>query len=285
MLKPQIASEWELLFKPEKYGNYVNDHCIIKDHDGKYHLFGITSESGKTDDERYFVHGRGGTTLEKPMEEMQKVIDDGTKAWAPCIIEKDNIYYMYYGPSVTKLAVTHQLHHWMGHQVNMVGVPPMAVHRDHMVFKENDVYIMYASGVKDGFSCISRLISKDLINWTFDGYALTSSKNAPLNPAWGAFESPYVVKCDDLYYLFTTYTNCAVDNYHNTLVFCSENPYEFGDYTGDNHNDIVVANIQAHAGEVIFDDNKNQWYITTCGWRNYSTPVEGGVAIAKLEWK
>lgn len=42
MKKPRISSEWRILFKPEKNGNYVNDHCIVKGSDGKWHLYGIT---------------------------------------------------------------------------------------------------------------------------------------------------------------------------------------------------------------------------------------------------
>ncbi|MBQ7789281.1 MAG: hypothetical protein IJ398_06505 [Clostridia bacterium] len=43
---PYIASEWQELFRPKETGNYINDHCIIKSLDGKYHLFGITSFEG-----------------------------------------------------------------------------------------------------------------------------------------------------------------------------------------------------------------------------------------------
>ena len=40
---PYIAGEWKILFQPEKFGNYVNDHSIICANDGTWHLFGITS--------------------------------------------------------------------------------------------------------------------------------------------------------------------------------------------------------------------------------------------------
>ena len=57
MKVPYISSEWKELFRPEKTGNYINDHCIIKDNGGKYHLFGITSFLGGAPNERYFAHG------------------------------------------------------------------------------------------------------------------------------------------------------------------------------------------------------------------------------------
>jgi len=282
MKKPKIKSDWKLLFKPEKYGNYINDHCIIKGNDGNWHLFGITGDGAdRPEDERYFAYAVG-ESLEGVMEERGKVIDDGNRAWAPCVVEHEGLYYMYYGPGVTKMAVTNELFHWMGHQINVTGNPVMSVNRDHMVIKVGDTWLMYVTGLKDGCSCISVLTSTDLVNWAFGGYALTSTKSAPLNPAWGAFESPYVVLHDGMYYLFVTYTDCAYDNYHNMLVFCSEDPYNFGEYTGDNHSEMVIAELKSHAGEIICDNGK--YYITTCGWSGYGIPCEGGVAIAELEF-
>ena len=280
---PKISSEWKLLFKPEKFGNFVNDHCIVQDKKTKeWHLFGITSLEAGPDTERYFVHA-SGATLDDVMKENRKVIDDGNRAWAPCIVEHAGIYHMYYGPGVTKMAVTHTLEHWMGHQINITGNPAMAVNRDHAIIKVDDFWLMYATGVKDGYSCISLLTSKDLINWDFAGFPLTSSDDAPLNPPWGAFESPYVVEIEGLYYLFVTYTDCDIENYQDTLVFCSPDPYKFGDYTQKNHEKMVIAELKSHAGEIIYDDGK--YYITNCGWRNYNIPFEGGVAIAELSFE
>lgn len=282
--KPKIGSEWNVLFKPEIYGNYVNDHSIIKDVQGNWHLFGITSKTGNPSDERYFVHGISATKLfAGNMKEVGKVIDTGTCAWAPGVIESDNKYYMYYGPSPTKLAISTDLKEWMGYEINLIGNPPLSCHRDHFVMKLNDyTWIMYVSGIKDGYGAISCLVSNDLLNWRFVQYALTSSENAPLKPAWGAFESPYVIKLDNIYYLFVTYTDCNIKNYQNTLVFASENSYDFGNYTGDNHNDMVVTTIPVHAGEIIKDDDS--YYITTCGWNNMDIPIEGAVSVAKLDW-
>lgn len=281
MYIPKISSEWRLLFKPEKHGNYVNDHCMIQDANDSWHLFGITSHEKGPDTERYFVHA-STISVNDIMEEKGKVIDDGNRAWAPCIVEESGIYYMYYGPGVTKMAVTHELSHWMGHQINIIGNPVMSVNRDHMIIKVKDTWLMYASGVKDGYSCISLLTSNDLINWRFEGYALTSSGSAPLNPPWGAFESPFVLEYEGMYYLFTTYTDCGHENYHNTLVFCSGDPYHFGDYTLENHDEMVVSTLKSHAGEIIYDNEK--YYITTCGWNDFDIPFEGGVAIAELRF-
>ena len=52
---PYISGEWKILFKPEKYGNYVNDHTIVKGSDNDWHLYGITSFGGQSYQERYFA--------------------------------------------------------------------------------------------------------------------------------------------------------------------------------------------------------------------------------------
>ena len=112
---------------------------------------------------------------------------------------------------------------------------------------------------------------------------MRTSGNAPLNPSCGATESPFVVHHGGFYYLFMTYTDCRLVNYHNTIVFRSSDPRDFGEYTGDNEDEVVIAHLHAHAPEVVQDDD-GTWYITTCGWLERGAPVEGGVAIAELEW-
>ena len=72
---PYIAGEWQMLFKPEKTGNYINDHTIFKAHDGNYHLFGITSFLGGAPNERYFAHGVT-KDLSIPMIEQRKKLTE-----------------------------------------------------------------------------------------------------------------------------------------------------------------------------------------------------------------
>lgn len=281
---PVLAGPWQELFVPHKYGTYVNDHSIVQDLNGKWHLFGITSFLGGAPNERYFVHAKGDSLL-SPMKEIGKVIDNGTRAWAPGVIRNENLYYMYFGPAPTKMAVSIDLNEWMWYELELVGHPPLAIHRDHFVMRLNDyTWMMYAVGLYQGRGCVSCCVSNDLLHWRFVQYALTSAPSAPLTPAWGAFESPYVVCRDGLYYLFVTYTDCRKENYQDTLLFCSANPYDFGCYSGQADGAQPIARLKAHAGEVLCDPT-GQWYLTTCGWRGYDIPVEGGVAIAPLNWK
>lgn len=282
MKRPQIVGEWKILFQPEKHGDYVNDHTVIKGSDGKWHLYGCTSFSGGPYNERYFAHGVG-ESLEQPMKEAGRSIDKGTLAWAPCVIEKEGNYYMFYGPSPTQLAVSFDMQEWYGYPVALKNEPIMGAHRDHFVLKlADDKYIMYVAGIYQKKGAISAFSSNDLLHWEFEGFALTSGKEAPLNPGWGAMESPFVVQKDGWFYLLVTYNDCTNETYCNTLVFASQDPLKFGEYNGGKGGAEVIATLHAHAPEVLLENGN--YYITTCGWRSKPLPHKGVVSIAKLEW-
>ena len=280
---PYIGGDYKMLFKPTEQGNYVNDHSIAYDENGKIHLFGITSFLGGAPNERYFAHGVG-ENLDSPLKEQWRVIDRGELAWAPCVISEGGYYYMLYGPSPTKLSISFDMYEWNNYAVRLHGEPPLASLRDHFVLRLDDgSFLMYIVGTKDKKSCVSLYRSENLLDWYFEGYALTSGPDSELNPAWGAMESPFIIKHEGLYYLFITYTDCSKENYHNTMVFASENPRSFGIYNGENGENKPITKLFAHAPE-IFTYN-GQMYITTCGWNGYGVPHEGAVSYAPLLWK
>lgn len=282
MKLPYIASEWRTLFTPHKYGNYINDHTLYRDDDGKWNLIGITSREGIPCHERYFAHAISDS-LSSPMTELDKVVDTGMLAWAPCVCRHDGLYYMYYGPSPTRMAVSPDSREWFGHEIRLRGNPPMACHRDHFVLAlSENRWLMYAAGVHDRKGSICCLESHNLTDWRFAGFALTSGERAPLRPAWGAFESPFVVEYDGLFYLFTTYTDCSAENYHHTLVFAGKDPFQFGCFDGASGAQ-PVAELNAHAPEIV-QDVDGTYRITSCGWKNLSFS-RGSVVIAELGWK
>ena len=190
-LTPQITSEWKSLFTPSKYGRYINDHSIIQDTSGDWHLFGITSHatSDHSEQERYFVHAQG-SDLSSPMAEVGKVCDNGVRAWAPGIIAHDERYYMYYGPSPTRFATSDEMGHWMENEIYFQHMPLDAAHRDHFVLEvEPGYWLMYVTGIHKRCGVISVLESRDLQHWTFLRYALTTY-DAPLSPPWGPPNHP-----------------------------------------------------------------------------------------------
>lgn len=282
MERPRIAGAYRPWFKPAAAGNYVNDHCIVRK-DGAYHLFGITSRSARPADERYFVHA-AGKSLQSPLAEMGVSIDRGTLAWSPCVTEHGGDYYMIYGPSPTSLSVSPDLYEWFNYPLSIQNEPLYAFHRDHFVLRlEDGGYLLYASGIQDRRGCISAASSRDLIHWKFEGYALTSAPDAPLRPAWGAMESPFVVRRGGLYYLFVTYTDSSDATYNDTLVFVSGDPLHFGCYLSEAEPARLAARLYAHAPEIICESGKS--YITTCGWIGKPNPNPGCVSIAPLEWE
>lgn len=287
---PSITSDYRLLFKPEKHSSYVNDHTIFQATDGRWHLFGCAQlpTEPRPDFERYIVHG-SSPSLSQPFEEHKPVIEHGTRAWAPGAIVHNDSYYMFYGPSPTKMAHSHSdASHWMDNDCQMVGCPIDAAHRDHMVVKINDyTFAMYAVGVRGKDACVSVHVSNDLQHWRFVQYALLATPAATLRPPWGALESPYVVHYQGYWYLFVTYTDCSKHNYHDTFVFRSTSPYDFGSF-GSDPMQTAITKLHGHASEILFDPQTNSdthsWKITTAGWRGLNTPHEGAVSIADLIW-
>jgi beta-fructofuranosidase len=288
--RPERSGEWDVLFRPTRWSSYVNDHSIVRTRDGRWHLYGCAQLSPEVnpENERYIVHGSAGS-LSEPMEEHRPKIDNGTRAWAPGVVRNGDRLFMYYGPSPTMMATSLDAQHWMGHPVELAGTPLDAAHRDHMVFQlKPGMWLMYAVGVRDGLGCVSVHVSNDLIQWRFVQYALTSAESAPLKPAWGAMESPFVVKYASGYYLFITYTDCSKSNYTDTLVFFSTNPFDFGTYAPAGDADdpaLLITRLYGHASEVIHDPEQNRWFLTCAGWRGFGLPHEGCVSIAPLAWK
>lgn len=176
-------------------------------------------------------------------------------------------------------------------------VPP---HRDAMIIKVDDDFkdkwLLYACALlntdKEPYcSGVELFESYDLMNWESIGFALTSSEGVPYYNPIGGFESPFVMKYGDYYYLSITYYGYNNNvpyrsTYKNTIVFRSlepDNPYDFGNYNGDES--MIVTRLDTHAPEYIFDPETNKWYITNCGWPDMDIPFPGGVAIAELKWQ
>lgn len=285
ILRPHIAGPWRALFKPIQYASYVNDHTLVVGPDGRWHLYGCGQLGPRCSPEyeRSIMHG-STASLEELMTEHRPVIDNGTRAWAPGAIAHDGRVFMYYGPSPTMMAHSIDGHHWMGHPIQMIGTPIDAAHRDHMIVRlDDETWLMYAVGVRDGQGCVSVHVSNDLQNWRYVRYALRCTADAPMKPAWGAIESPFVVRRGDWWHLFITYTDCSVETYQQTLVFRSTNPFDFGMMTGRADDPNLTARLAAHAPEILCD-SAGQWHITTSGWLNKGIPHEGCVSIAPLNW-
>ncbi len=73
-------------------------------------------------------------------------------------------------------------------------------------------------------------------------------------------------------------------SYNETLVFHSDNPYDFGVYKGKKNTPALLTQLEAHAPEVVYHPEQDAWYLTTAGWPWLTTLTEGEVAVAPLRW-
>ena len=84
-----------------------------------------------------------------------------------------------------------------------------------------------------------------------------------------------------------TYTSSRGDaaEYHNTVLFKSDSPFDFGNFGGTD--DGPIARLAAHAPGYLKDPETEQWYITCAGWpdERLGTVIPGSVAIRELDWR
>ena len=164
--------------------------------------------------------------------------------------------------------------------------------RDPMVLKYGNSWLMYTTamwldnGVRRGAVAVYH--SPNLKNWTFKGYALRNIDGAPI-AGYSTCESPFVVYKDGKFILSVTITTSDEGSYHDTIIFVSDNPYDFGTYSGATQLEQsahYAGWISAHCPEFIYDQHADKWYVTTAGWSNLvkHEGALGGVGIAEIKW-
>ena len=299
---PRISGAWQTLFRPEKYGNYINDHALFQDAQGTWRLVGITSRTdGDFNQEKYFATAfstdfppAGGMTETTP------VADFGGLAWAPDVIRAQGKYVMFWSPHQLNQMESPDGVQWTDHQVSMQA-PYHKFFRDAMVLPvASDQWLLYSTARGAYYSQIDVYQSFDLTGWQYIGTALRSGWGSERNSPFGSMESPYVVDYQGGYYLSLTYNNDSFfypgilmmfkvwinpASYNDTLVFHSDNPYDFGLYRGRHHSPSLLTSLSAHAPEIVHNLQTDRWYITTAGWPWVSTLTHGEVAVAPLEWE
>lgn len=298
---PSIAGEWRTLFRPELHGDYINDHTVYQDGVGSWRLVGITSKSdGDFNAERYFAVGVSPEfPPEEGMEEDDPVGDFGELAWAPHVTQSDGKFHMFWSP--------HKLHQmespdgiaWDDHRVTM-SAPKNPFFRDPMVLQvAPDQWLLYTTARGPYFSRIDIYQSFNLEEWQYIRSALQASWGSERNSPFSSMESPFVTEYQDRYYLSLTYNNDSFfwpgilmlfkiwpdpESYNNTLVFHSDNPYDFGVYRGAQNSPTLLTQLEAHAAEIVYQPAQDSWYITTAGWPWVATLTSGEAAVAPLEW-
>ncbi|OAI43607.1 hypothetical protein AYO38_10565 [bacterium SCGC AG-212-C10] len=292
MAIPQLGGDgWRPLFTPSETGSYVNDHCVVRGGDGRWHVFGITKETPGVGPhrERWFCHGSGPSLVEGQLRERGRVCDFGHRAWAPTIAFDGERWIMLYGPDLLRAAWSDdpRLEDWHEVPCTFSGGPVGGVLRDQMVFRlDDDSWLMYATGKRGRLGGVSVSVSENLLDWRFVRFALQTTESAGKQPPWAATESPFVFERDGDFWLSVTYSASGQgpEDYHDTLLFRSKNAFDFGTYTGDPGE--PAARLAAHAPEYVRDPESGKWYVTSAGWPGeaFGTVIPGSVAIRELDW-
>ena len=89
---PCLGAPFERVFVPG-HGRYLNDHTLIRDHQGLWHLFAITHDSpGSAFEEKSFLHATA-PRLHGPWTEHEDALQadpsqrDELVLWAPHVVE------------------------------------------------------------------------------------------------------------------------------------------------------------------------------------------------------
>ncbi|RIL01323.1 MAG: hypothetical protein DCC71_18100 [Proteobacteria bacterium] len=292
-VRPELGGDgWRPLFTPQRTGCYVNDHCVVRAPDGRWHVFGITKATPDVDphQERWFCHGSGASLAAGGFEEHGRVCDFGARAWAPTVGFDGERWVMLYGPDLLRAAVCddERLDHWREARCSLAGAPVDGVLRDGMLLRlDGDTWLLYSTGKRGGAGAVSVCVSENLLDWRFVRFALRTAPAARKQPPWGATESPFVFAHAGWYWLSLTWTNSfgGPADYHETLLFRSTNPFDFGCFGGGD--DEPVARLHAHAPEYLRDPDTGRWYVTSAGWPHphCGAVIPGSVAIRELAWR
>lgn len=266
---------------------YLNDHTIVRDDSGTFHVFGITDESqGKPSAENQFLHATAAR-LEGPWTDQADAlvadpVSEGCCIWAPFVTRDRDGWIMYYnatvGERVLRRADSTDLVTWKRTErwAEVSRRPPGG--RDPFVLLANGRRYLYSVGVLDDHGQIvvtSQEERDDTSAWSELVPVITDPEPVI---GWGNLESPFVVRYEGLYYLFLTRTlNDARRSYgyFNTLVFVSDRL--------DHWDWQPITELRAHAAEIIQHDG--QWFLTSGGWTVQTGEAMRGLSIAPFSWR
>ncbi|MEU7527157.1 hypothetical protein AB0A74_15595 [Saccharothrix sp. NPDC042600] len=256
---------------------YINDHTLIRDDAGTWHLFGIThTEPADDEDEDTFAHAtapdlRGPWTTRPPALHTDPSYGE-THLWAPHVIKHGDLYYMFYAgggvdPSrhAINLATSRDLETW----TRLAGGPLFrdgAVARDPHVVRVGDRWVMYYTATEPasgGNHVVAYRTSTDLVHWGERGIAFRDPSSGV---GGGNTESPFVVFAEGAWRLFLG----PRGGYVGTDVFTSADPFRF---TADG----LSGHVYAHAAEVVADGGR--WWVSHAGWG------QRGVWLAGLDFR
>ena len=222
-------------------------------HDGEWQLFHAVTSPGTLADVLYKDSFRDVAKLLPPDARPGERRD----IYAPHILEKNGLYWMFYGPGPIRLAVSGDLYDW-----SLRG----PLFEDHDSARDPHI-LPYGNGYQMTYVSQNRLLgrySEDLEHWGAPETVFTMPRD-------GVPESPFIVEKEGMFYLFWCIydgTNGPYDN--RTFVYVSKTPKTF------DHADCI-AELPAHAPEILRDGD--QWYAFSAEWPHR------GISAAPMEWR
>lgn len=220
-------------------GGYVVDHALIQK-DGLTHLFYIRGIAA-TNWPEYPLFNFGHSVssdlrnweIKKPVLQTPVTGWDQYQVWAPHIIERKGLYYMFYAgenKNVSQaicLATSTDLYDWKRYDKNpVITTGPWGLWdsakwsdcRDPVILQDGNMYYCYYTAARKNpetgqpENCLGISSSADLLSWKDEGFIRV--ENSLTTPP----ESPFVLKRNNLYYLF--YTSYK----YGTVYLTSKNP-------------------------------------------------------------
>ena len=273
---------------------YLNDHTFVRGPDGTWHLIGIThAEPAAPHDELHLAHATAptlhGPWTAQPFATSVDTAAGETLLWAPHVIHHDDRFWMFVCAGGESMDA-YRIHlatsdddcvTWTRHPANPLLVDGYEA-RDPMVLRVGDRWVLYYTATSTpagGNFVVAAVESDDLVHWHGRREVYRDACSGTFG---GGTESPFVVERDGRWYLFlgpdwqglldaleqTGRYDPA--SYRRSRVLVSDDPFSFD--AADE-----VGRIDAHAAEVVVDDDGSTW-VSHCGWG------QGGVFLAPLTW-
>lgn len=265
-------------------GRYTNEPTLLRAPDGTWHVFSNGAAGGGGPwVETQLLHGTAPSLL-GPWTEQPDILTthdpDATEnaLHAPYVLFDGSVYRLYYFDG-TQLddhglhtAVSTDLFHW-----TRQGLLPGG--RDPMILRDEGVDRLYTVGVElaaDGLHDLVRYYEgANLGGFTQRAPALRNPALCP-HDCWGWYESPFVVRRPEGYYLLTTNTSSlvGVPDYERTLVLYSRDPTHF--------EPTPLTTLSAHGAEV--HEEGGELYLTHGGWPARLGDGRRGLFVTRLQW-
>lgn len=247
--------------------NYLNDHTVVRDSGGAWHLFGITApEPARPLEEVHFLHA-SAPKLAGPWQVHEPVIpadsDRGeTHVWAPYVIPHAGQFWMFFTGGThdhtryrIELATSADLFTWRREPKPLFEDGFDA--RDPMVTRVNQQWVMYYTRTSEpagGTHQVAARTSTDLRRWSPPRVVFDSGVEGTLG---GPTESPFVFRAKVAGQTRWILSVCDAWEYDLTRVRASDNPFWW--------ESEPFGVVQEHCPEYVFDEQGNFW-VTGAGW-------------------